>query len=295
MQELIEQFVKEKQYLKNVTEKTVRFYHNSLNALIRTIGIIRPSELNKALLNECIIKWRESGLSAISCNTYISGINSFLTWLHENRYTTEHLRMRELKTEKKVIQTFNDDHIKRLLSYKPKSFFQWRIYALSCLLIDTGLRIEEAITIEMSNLDLDNLLVAVRGKGQKQRIVPFSFECRKILWRYLKQRPKASQLLFCTRDGCRLSYRNAARDFYILCDRQGIKGVRCSFHTLRHTFAYRYAQSFARMTGSAENGILHLQKQLGHTSLTMTRRYVELQPEDLREAHSKASILNKLR
>jgi integrase/recombinase XerD len=295
MQELIEQFVKEKQYVKNVTPKTVRFYRQSLNALIRTIGSVAPSALNKALLNECIIKWRENGLSAISCNTYISGINAFLTWLHENGLTTDRLRMKELKTEKKVVQTFTDDHLKRMLNYRPKDFYGWRIYALSCLLIDTGLRIEEALTIEMPNLDLDNLLVAVCGKGQKQRIVPFSFECRKILWRYLKLRPKTERFLFCTKGGCRLSYYNALRDFHILCKKQGIIGVRCSFHTLRHTFAYRYAQSFARMTGSAENGILHLQKQLGHTSLTMTRRYVELQPEDLKEAHARTSILNRMR
>jgi site-specific recombinase XerD len=69
MQVLIEQFVEEKQYLKNVTAKTVRFYHNSLNALIRVIGNVEPSVLNKALLNECIIKLREGGLSPISCNT----------------------------------------------------------------------------------------------------------------------------------------------------------------------------------------------------------------------------------
>jgi len=96
MQGLIEQFVKEKQYLKNVTAKTVRFYYNLLNALIRTIGSAEPSALNKTRLNECPIKLREDGLSAISCNTYISGINSFLTRLYENGHTAEHLRLKEL-------------------------------------------------------------------------------------------------------------------------------------------------------------------------------------------------------
>jgi hypothetical protein len=56
-----------------------------------------------------------------------------------------------------------------------------------------------------------------------------------------------------------------------------------------------YARSFARLTGSAENGILHLQKQLGHTTLAMTRRYVELQPEDLQAAHTVASPLTRLK
>lgn len=149
MQDLIEQFVKEKQYLKNVTAKTVRFYYQSLNALLRTIGNAEPKSLTRTLLNECIVKLRSGGLSAVSCNTYISGINSFLTWLYENGHTTERFKIKELKTEKRIIQTFTDDHIKRILAYKPKDFYGWRIYALFCLLIDTGLRIEEALTIEM--------------------------------------------------------------------------------------------------------------------------------------------------
>lgn len=97
MQELIEQFVKEKQYLKNVTPKTVRFLYQSMYAFTRSLGEIEPSSLNKAKLSEFVVKMRESGLSAISCNTYISGVNSFLTWLCENGYTSEHLKIKQLK------------------------------------------------------------------------------------------------------------------------------------------------------------------------------------------------------
>jgi integrase/recombinase XerD len=100
--------------------------------------------------------------------------------------------------------------------------------------------------------------------------------------------------VFTTQRGGKIEYHNTLGNFKALCGKLGITGLRCSFHTLRHTFTYRYAQSFARMTGSAENGILHLQKQLGHTSLTMVRRYVELQPEGLKAAHTRVSILNRL-
>jgi hypothetical protein len=69
MQELIEQFVKEKMFLKNVIHKSIRFYYQSLKALTRSIGYLEPFALSKAVLNECIVKIRESGLSVISCNT----------------------------------------------------------------------------------------------------------------------------------------------------------------------------------------------------------------------------------
>lgn len=295
MQELIEQFVKEKQYLKNVTPKTVRFLYQSMNAFTRSLGDFEPSSLNKAKLSEFVVKMRESGQSPISCNTYISGVNSFLTWLYENGYTAEHLKIKQLKEEKKVIQTFNDEQLKMLISWKPVGFYEWRLYALVCLIVDCGVRIEEALTLELSKVDLDNLLLTVYGKGSKERIIPMSFELRKVLCRYLKLRTAPGYILFCSRSGSRISYHNSLKYFKHLCKQLGITGVRCSWHTLRHRFAYKYAQSFAQMSGSAENGIFHLQRQLGHESLVMTRKYVELQPEDLKQAHMKTSIMQKLK
>lgn len=295
MQELINQFVREKQFLRNVTPKTVRFLYQSMNAFTRSLGDVDPNSLDRARLNEFVVKMRESGLRPVSCNTYISGVNSFLTWLFENGHTPEHLKVKQLKEEKKVIQPFKDEHLKALLSWKPNGFYEWRLHALVCLIIDSGVRIEEALTLELSKVDLNNLLLTIYGKGSKERIVPMSLELRKVFWRYLKLRTAPGTFLFCTSRGNRLSYDNSRRDFQNLCEHLGITDVRCSFHTLRHTFAYKYAQSFARLTGSAENGIFHLQRQLGHESLTMTRRYVELQPEDLRDAHIRASIMNSLK
>ena len=63
----------------------------------------------------------------------------------------------------------------------------------------------------------------------------------------------------------------------------GITGVRFSFHTLRHTFAVNYI----RNGGS----VFHLQKILGHSTLVMTRRYCELQVEDLQKVHQQYSLL----
>ncbi len=53
-----------------------------------------------------------------------------------------------------------------------------------CLLIDTGVRINEALTLKNQNVDFDNLLVTVMGKGGKERIIPISAELRKIMYRY---------------------------------------------------------------------------------------------------------------
>lgn len=55
----------------------------------------------------------------------------------------------------------------RSLSVKPTTFDGWRLHAIVCLLLDTGLRIDEAITAKRQNFDFDNLLVTVLGKGQE--------------------------------------------------------------------------------------------------------------------------------
>jgi integrase/recombinase XerD len=82
-------------------------------------------------------------------------------------------------------------------------------------------------------------------------------------------------------------YRNLLRDFKNLAHQLGISGVRVSFHTLRHTFAVNYV----RQGGN----IFYLQRAMGHTDLSMTRRYVNLQTEDLQKAHMKLSTLSRLK
>ena len=193
---------------------------------------------------------REGGLKPTSCNISIRAINSYLGWLYENELVKERLKIKQLKAERKVIEPYTDDELHRVLSSKPKDFYDWRLYALSCLLIDTGIRIEEALTLKLDGLDLENQLLRIQGKGNKERIVPFSFEARKLLVLYLKKRlNKRGNYFFCTTTGNRLSYRNILRDWEAFCRRLGIPYR--PFHQLRHNFGLNFIregeiyQSFA--------------------------------------------------
>src|SRR5581483_11494860 len=199
-------------------------------------------------------------------------MNSYLTWLFENEYIKERLRIKQLKTERKVIEPYSDEELQRVLRFKAKDFYEWRLFALVSLLIDTGLRIEEALTLKTNRLDLENQLIRIKGKGSKERIVPFSFELRKLLFSYLKKRfNKPGEYVFCATTGNRLSYRNALRDWERLCNRLGIPYR--PFHKLRHNFGL----NFIREGGD----ISELRRLLGHSSITTTQLYVNLQTEDL--------------
>ena len=74
-----------------------------------------------------------------------------------------------------------------------------RIHALLCLLIDTGVRVSEALSLRREKIDFDNLILTVRGKGDKERLVPMSLELRTFLWKLSRQHKH--DLLFPSRDG----------------------------------------------------------------------------------------------
>jgi integrase/recombinase XerD len=280
---LFERFVKEKKFLLGVTPKTERWYRQSWNAFTRTVG--SPEILDRFVLNDFVIRLRESGISPTSVNVYTCAINSFLSWLWENGHISERLKIKEVKAEKKIIQVFSDSQLETLISYRPKDFYEHRLHTMILFAIDTGARIEEMLTLTRDNVDFNNLLIRLAGKGQKERIVPLSLELRKGLFKFMRRHD--FNLVFCTRHGDKLSYRNSARDFKSLCDRLGIVGVRTSWHTLRHGFALNHV----RQGGN----VFVLQKMLGHSSLQMTRRYCELTPDDLKASHQKTSILSRLK
>ena len=283
--DLFEQFVRERIYLKNVTPKTVRYHRQSWDALCRMSGG-SPEQLNKALLAEFVVKLREAGIKPVSCNTYISSINAFLAWLHENGHLADRLKVKKLKVEQNLIKTLTDQQVRAILNFKPETSGERRVHVLSCLLLDTGIRIDEALSLRSENVRFDDLYLIVRGKGQKERVVPFSPELRKVLWRYQKQRPQ-HELSISTRTGGKLSYHNMRRDFRAMCEKLGIFGIKGSFHLLRHTFATNYMEE-----GGSE---IFLSKILGHTTLQMTHRYTHPAQRALQEVHRRTSLLERLR
>jgi integrase len=114
------------------------------------------------------------------------------------------------------------------------------------------MRIAEALRLERGDLDFDNLLIKVHGKGGKQRLVPMSLELRKVLFRFIGT--SQSGPVFASRSGTRLGQRNKLRDFKAFGERIGaIRDVRCSFHTLRHTFALNYIGTAATCSGCSES------------------------------------------
>jgi len=86
------------------------------------------------------------------------------------KWTGSDLKIPRLQEEKKVLRTVGATDVSRLLAHKPKSKSQSRIQSLAVLLLDTGLRIAEALQLQFTDIDLDNFLIKVQGKGRKERL-----------------------------------------------------------------------------------------------------------------------------
>jgi site-specific recombinase XerD len=142
---LFEQFLAQRRYLKNVTPSTIEWYETAFKALQRTLGPEPP--LTKSGLQQFVVGLRQRGVKPISCNTYIKAIDAFCLWLRDEGHMPDRFELPLLKVEKRIIETLTDDQMATMLMVKPKRFDHWRLHALVCLLLDTGLRIEEALTV----------------------------------------------------------------------------------------------------------------------------------------------------
>ena len=265
------QFIRERQYLSNVSPSTLEWYTHSFKWL-------RTECPSQDELKDAVLRMREKGLKATGCNSAIRAINAYLKWSGSS------LKVPQLKEPQLVLPTFTASQVSRIVTWKPKGQYQRRLHLLVLFLLDTGCRITEALTLRVNEIDFDNLLVTLDGKGRKQRVVPFSFELRKGIFRYLADYSrKADFLLFASRNETRLGRRVMLRDVKLLCKRLGFTPPRRTLHAFRHTFAINYL----RRGGS----VFHLQKVLGHSTLEMTRRYANLATEDLQAIHERVSLL----
>ena len=282
LRSLQKDFMSERRYLKNVTNSTLSWYQSAFKAFESVRADEDADRDLRVVIKAGILRLQERGLSAVSINCHLGAINAFLKWLHDEQHLATSFRFPHLRTEKKVVVVLTSDDVKRIAAYAPKGLNERRAQTLSLFILDTGLRINEVLQLRRADLDFDNLLVTVlKGKGQKQRIVPFSIPMRKRLFRYLTTRPSpASERVFTTRTGTSVTQRNALRDLKAMGEKLGLD---LRFHLLRHTFATNYLRS--------GGSVVLLRKVLGHSSINTTMLYEHMRTDDLQQVHHRHSLV----
>lgn len=170
------------------------------------------------------------------------------------------------------------EEVLSLLDIEINNPYDARNKAILELLYSTGLRISELINLELANIDLDDNLIRVMGKGSKERIVPFGDYAKDALscylndYRYLINK-KNSTYVFLNNLGGRLSRQYIFKIIKLECIKKGIK-KNVSPHTLRHTYATHLLKNGADLR--------IIQELLGHENLTTTQIYTHLDNEKLK-------------
>jgi len=281
--ESFNEFVMERHF-QRVSPKTLECYENAYKFFAPVLDRLELDPLNPfvelgqmiqdALQKRVETELRSSDpLSPTSINIYGRVLNSFLHWKFGNKY-----RLRPVKEptgERR--QVFNDDEVERLIKYKPKSFNHLRAWTIAICMLDTGVRIDEALSIETTDVDFNSDLIFIAsGKGEKSGHVPISEMFRPILYRYMtRTQPEESAFVFGTTKGTKMSQRNALRDIRVV---ERAAGVRClSWHCYRHTMATGYL----RRGGN----IYKLQRILRHADIRTTQKYLHLSTDFITEGH----------
>ncbi len=160
---------------------------------------------------------------------------------------------------------------------------QARDRALAEILYGSGLRISEALDLDVTHLDVRLGFLRVLGKGRKERLCPLTPVAKDALERWVKLRGHVAQLretaLFVGARGARLHRRQATRIIEELCQKAGLN-VTVSPHSLRHGFATHLLEAGADLRT--------VQELLGHSRLSTTQRYTSLTLEHLMQVYDGA-------
>jgi len=238
---------------------------------------------------------QDRGLSGHTVNCYLRSLRIFFSWLVSEDVIEANPfdRVRIPRPARKIIPTFSDSQIQQLLNViDTRAPEGYRNYTIILTLLDTGMRVSELCHLKVDNIWLEDGMLKVLGKGNKERLIPIGKRVQRLLWRYINRyRPEAvtanSNFVFLTKDGRPLTKDRVEKIMTYYGKKAELKGVRCSPHTLRHSAAVR----FLRNGGD----VFSLQRMLGHASLEMTRKYCELADIDVKRAHMIASPVDNLR
>ena len=187
------------------------------------------------------------------------------------------------KSARKLPTVLDADQVAGLLDFEDNSSLSVRDGAMLELVYSSGLRLSELVGLDLGDIDLDEGLVAVTGKGRKRRIVPVGGHARAAIERWLRQRPGLAKgsdsALFVSTRGARLSPRAVQSRFERWAKVKGVD-ARLHPHLLRHSFASHMLESSGDLRA--------VQELLGHADISTTQVYTHLDFQHLAKVYDKA-------
>ncbi|NIM92104.1 MAG: tyrosine-type recombinase/integrase [Anaerolineales bacterium] len=258
-----------------LSPSTIEFYKYTAGFFVDYIisqGVFEPEEISTNLVRAYLIEVNNRGVADATVHAHARGTRAFLSFLNEDGYISTPINIKMPCVEQKKMRVLSPDEMKQILKVCKKP----RDKALILFLIDSGLRRSEACSLNWIDVDIPSGVVNIRrSKNKKARSVFIGVKTRRALLRYRRTISHDDiDPVFQTQADTRLKPSGLRQVIRRMSEKSGIS---FSAHDLRRTFA--------TLSLKAGMNVLHLQSLLGHSSLEMTRRYVQMVKDDLSEAH----------
>ncbi len=299
MDELVERYLHYLQYERNASPHTLRNYRSDLEQFCAFLAQGRPREtVTLASVDTLRIRAFLADLYArekkkTSIARKLAAVRAFFKFLARERRLEKNpaAEVSTPKLDKTLPRIMSEEEVNTFLDQVGRAASGGdpalvRDRAILELLYASGLRVSELVGLDLRSVNFGDGFVLVRGKGRKERIVPFGSKAKVALQTYLPAREKnlrsnhaATPALFLNARAGRLTARSVDR---LLKQRlrQWAPQVKASPHSLRHAFASHLLTEGADLRA--------IQEMLGHKSLATTQKYTQVSIKQLIEVYDKA-------
>jgi integrase/recombinase XerC len=294
MQAAVTRFLRFLSVERNAASLTIKSYREDLAALVDYLQqaygrLPSPGEITPLDLRGYVSAMHEAGYAKTSVSRRLASLRTFYKFAQREGMADSNPAkpLRNPRKDHKLPHFLSTDEIGKLLTTPPATSNQgMRDRAILETMYSAGLRVSEVVGMNDGDLDLDEGVIRIRGKGRRERFSPVGSFASKALTRWLTKRelsPKepANELapIFTNRFGRRLTTRSVARMLEKYLKTSGLD-LRTSPHTLRHSFATHLLDRGA--------DIRSVQELLGHKSLVTTQIYTHVSTSGLRAVYERA-------
>ena len=269
-------------YQKGLSQNTVDSYKSDLTKLS---NYLQNQDLSKTNIDNFFIVMSEFNYSSSTKKRMHSSIKNFLKYINENEdYESIDISDIKLKSSKKLPEVLSITDIENMINfYNHETYLDSRNRTVIDVLYSTGCRVSELCDINISDIDLDEKYLKLKGKGSKQRIVPIGSMLYKNLMQYLNVREtflqNRGEPLFLSKSKNKLD-RTAV--FRII--KKTAKNI--SLQTDVHPHTLRHSAATHMLEGGCD--LRTVQEFLGHSSVSTTQIYTKVTKEFLEEAFTES-------
>ena len=288
--DLMTEFLYEKE-IHGASPATIKTYKGTFKRILDYINSDTTiNQLDKKFVTSFINFLRTSKLSTATINHYLRELRAFSYWCMDYGYIIPRYTITLVKGQESIKETYSEEELILLLE-KPKdihNFVEWRDWAIINWVLGTGNRIGTIINVKMCDIDLHRGFIYItQQKNKRPNEIPMAFSLNTVLKEYIRRwrlKAEPEEYLFCNIYGEKLTSNSLKLAIRKYNHNRGVQ--KTSMHAFRHTFAKMWVKN--------GGDVFKLQKILGHSTLEMTRKYVNLYGADLKLGFDDIAPLNTI-